>query len=85
MDELRYVIMAVCVIAIFSWWRAGRKNVRFVLSRWSVMLIPAARLVFYAIKFCDVCTPATLNQISSGMILWTMIVLAIWGWMVADE
>jgi len=84
-DELRYVVIVVCAIAVYAWYRAGRMNRRFVLSRWAVMAIPASRLLFYIIKFLNICTPATLNQISSGMILWTMIVLAIWGFMVADE
>ena len=85
MDELRYVIMAACAVAVFTWWRAGRKNHRFVLSRWAVMLIPASRIIFYIVRAFNVSTPATLNTISSWLILWTMIVLAIWGWMVASE
>ena len=85
MDELRYVIIAVSAVALFSWWRAGHKNRRFMISRWAVMLIPAVRIIFYIIRAFNVGTPATLNTISSWLILWTMIVLAIWGWMVADE
>ena len=85
MDALRWAIFVASLFALFMWWRAGHKNRRFMISRWAVMLIPAVRIIFYIIRAFNVGTPATLNTISSWLILWTMIVLAIWGWMVADE
>lgn len=84
-DGLRWAIIVASVVAISAWWRAGYRNPRFRISRWAVMMIPAGRIVFYIVRLCGVCTPETLNQISSGLILWTMILLAIWGFMVADE
>ena len=85
MTELRGAIIIACLIAMFSWWRAGKKNRRFVWSRWAVMLVPIFRLLFYIVRLLNICETSTLNLISSALILQTLITLAIWGWAVADE
>lgn len=85
MSELRVAIIIACIIAAHSWYRAGEKNSRFRISRWAVMMIPILRALFYVIKLLGICTPATLNTLSSALILQTLITLSIWGWMVAGE
>ena len=85
MDSIRWAIIIASVVAIAAWWRAGYRNPRFRISRWAVMMIPAARIVFYVIKALGKCSPETLNYISSWMILWTILVLAGWGIAVAYE
>ena len=85
MDELRLVIIAVCIITAIIWYRAGRRSTRFRISRWAVMLIPIFRVLFYVVRLSGLCAPATLNIISSALILQTLITLCIWGWMVVSE
>jgi len=82
---LSYVVVAVCIITALAWYRAGRKNRKLRVARWALIIIPVLRCGFYVLKFMRICTPETLNIISSALILQTLITLTAWAITVKND
>jgi len=84
-SALRVVIVVSSIITALLWYRCGRKNERYVFTRWAVIVMVLHRVLFYAVRFlCDI-ESTDLNVWSSAIILQFIFTMAIWGWVATDD